>query len=197
MCGRFWIAPEDAPEALTTLIRAAEDQARRCRADFSLKRGELYPGDEAAVLALNRRLTPSAFVMRWGFRMDKRLIFNARSESAMVKPLFRDSFARRRCLVPASAYFEWDHRQERKAKMMFWPEGAKLMYLCGLYRVEEDPRFPAFTILTREADGAAAAFHNRMPVILPEEAAMQWLQPDADPQVLLRMATRDLAFRPA
>lgn len=81
--------------------------------------------------------------------------------------------------------------------MMFWPEGAKLMYLCGLYRVEEDPRFPAFTILTREADGAAAAFHNRMPVILPEEAAMQWLQPDADPQVLLRMATRDLAFRPA
>ena len=81
--------------------------------------------------------------------------------------------------------------------MMFWPEGAKLMYLCGLYRVEEDPRFPAFTILTREADSAAAAFHNRMPVILPEEAAMQWLQPDADPQILLRMATRDLAFRPA
>ncbi len=197
MCGRFWIAPDDAPEALTALIHAAEGQARRHRSDFALKHGELCPGDEAAVLALNRKLEPSAFVMRWGLRMDKRLIFNARSESAMVKPLFRDSFSQRRCLIPASAYFEWDHRGERKNKMMFWPEGEKLTYLCGLYRVEDDPRHPAFAVLTREAASAVAAFHDRMPVMLPEEAATQWLQPDTDPLALLRMSIENLSFRPA
>lgn len=197
MCGRFWVAPDDAPEALAALLHEAENRARVARAGFSLRRGELRPGDDAAVIALNRRMSPSAFVMRWGFRMDTRLIFNARSESAMSKPLFRDSFRQRRCLIPASAYFEWDHRQEHKTKMMIWPAGTKMMMLCGLYRVEDDPRFPAFTILTREASETIAAFHPRMPVILPWGAAMQWLQPDADPQALLDMAAQDMAFRPA
>ena len=70
-----------------------------------------------------------------------------------------------------------------------------LTWLCGLYRMEEG--VPCFVVLTREAGDGIRFIHDRMPLILPEDAARKWLLPDSDPGELLSLARTDLLFRPA
>lgn len=185
------------PADLAALLSDLEKREQRRDPAFRIKQGEIFPGDTAAVLAPNRQLTPTAFAMTWGFHLDKKLVFNARAESAMDKPMFRDSYRRRRCLIPASAYIEWEHQQDKPAKYLFRPEDSRMLYLCGLYRVEDDPRRPAFTILTHNAAEDLQRFHDRMPVIAPPEMAMDWLHPDVDPGVIIRSALARMTFTPA
>lgn len=225
MCGRFYIPEvDDTPEALMQIMRQLEERMQQRQPGFRLKRGEICPGDTAAVVALSRRMQPSVFAMRWGFRVQaaaqedakpgdglqtimpgidppqkkttSRLIINARSESADKKPLFRESMQMRRCLIPAAAYFEWDHRTAAMPKYMFSPNKQNIMYLAGLYRLDEWQQ-PEFTVLTREAAPAIACFHDRMPVFSLDPWADGWLDPQADPQVLLRHACTDLTWQQA
>ena len=185
MCGRFFIPDGEASEELLILMNRAELKQRARQADFRLKRGEVCPGDAAVVLAPNRSRQPSPFVMRWGFRLDGRLIFNARQETAAQKPLFRDSMLSRRCAIPVSSFFEWDHRMKKPLKFRFWPEGRPMMYLAGLYRFEPDSSLPVFTVLTRQAQGAIADFHDRMPVILDAGQLDAWLDQRVDPRTVI------------
>lgn len=196
MCGRFFI-PDDGPDELMALLNRAELRQRMHQPGFHLKRGEICPGDLAAVLAPNRRRETTLFIMKWGFRLDKRLVFNARSETAATKPLFRQSLQERRCLIPAASFFEWDHRLKKPAKFRFWPEGRPMMYLAGLYRFEPEAPLPAFTVLTRPAEGAISELHDRMPVILREEQLDLWLNGGIDPQFIFDETPPILACQPA
>jgi len=196
MCGRFFIESDDAPEELELLLEQAESWGERFAPLLKLKRGEISPGDAAAVVAHNKARKTSVFIMRWGFHMGKRLIINARSESAREKITFRESMALRRCLIPASAYYEWDHREKKPPKLLFQPQSSSMMYLAGLYRYEDDQQ-PVFTILTRAADPSIACFHDRMPVILPSNAVDDWLDDQQDPMHLLDLAITTLNWQPA
>lgn len=177
------------------MLREAERREQAHTPDFRLKRGEICPGDRAAVLARSRTGQRSAFVMRWGFGLDKRLVFNARSESASDKPMFRDSMRQRRCLVPASGYFEWDHREPKPPRYLFAPEEGGMMFMAGLYRPEASPVGHAFTILTRDAAPELAPFHPRMPVILTGEYAAQWLDHGQSALPLLDHADASLMWQ--
>ena len=185
MCGRFYIPEEDGPEKLMILLNRAELRHRARYPDFRLKRGEICPGDSAVALAPNRSRRTSLFVMRWGFMLNRKLIFNARSETAASKPMFRDSLLSRRCVIPAAAFFEWDHRLKKSTKFRFWPDGMPMMYLAGLYRFEPDAPLPVFTVLTRQAQGNIADIHDRMPVILRAEQLDLWLDQGIDPQFII------------
>ena len=168
MCGRYWI-DWDPGEELDEII------ARMQRMENPPKtEGEICPGDRAAVLARSRSGEIRPFAMEWGFRMDDgRRIINARSETAGIKPLFRDSMASRRCLIPMSAYFEWETLGKEKIKYRIAPEGSGLCCLAGLYRFEASG--PVFTVLTREAAPDIRFIHERMPLILPYSAREDWL----------------------
>lgn len=183
MCGRFYVDPDDTEEELLALYERLQAREQQRNAAFTLKVGEICPGDTAAVLALNRSRVPSIFAMRWGFRMDKRLVFNARSETAAQRPMFRESMQLRRCLIPASAYFEWDHREPKPVKYRFAAVQHAPLYLAGLYRLE--PEGAAFTILTREAAPEISMFHDRMPVIASGAAKDAWLDQAQSPEFLL------------
>lgn len=196
MCGRYLIASENLPDSFALLVDELEKREQKTAPDFLLKCGEIRPGDMAMVLAYNKNRVVKPFLMHWGFRMDKRLVFNTRAETASTKPMFSESFRIRRCLVPATAYFEWDHRADKPDKYIFWPEGENMMYMAGLYRIEDDPRHPSFSILTTSAAEDISAFHDRMPVILPAEQAMQWLDPAVDPRQMLCLALEHMAYRP-
>ena len=196
MCGRFLIPEEDGPEELLILLNRAELARRARHPDFRLKRGEICPGDCAAVLAPNRNRQTALFVMRWGFRLEKRLVFNARSESAAEKTMFRQSLTERRCLIPAASFFEWDRRLKRPAKFRFWPDGKQMMYLAGLYRFEPDAPLPVFTVLTRQAEGTIADIHDRMPVIVPPEQLDTWLDHNSDPQSFFDQPQEPLTCQP-
>lgn len=196
MCGRFWVPDDDGPEELLALLNRAELTRRARHPDFVLKRGEICPGDCAAVLAPNRNRQTALFVMRWGFRLEKRLVFNARSETAAQRGMFRDSLRDRRCLIPAASFFEWDHRLKKPAKFRFWPEGRPMMYLAGLYRFEPDEPLPVFSVLTRPAEGVIADMHDRMPVIVREEQLDLWLDQGLNPHFFFEEQPMPLACQP-
>ena len=160
--------------------------------------GEIRPSEVAPVVAPDRAGRRAVFPMKWGFS-GKSPVFNARVETAASRPMFRDSWQSRRCAVPASCYFEWEHllspdgRKKTGGKYRLQQDSA-LTWLCGLYRMEGG--LPCFVILTREPGENIRFIHDRMPLILPESAVGDWIRPDAYPEDLLSLAQTDLLFRP-
>ncbi len=195
MCGRFFVDPDDMSDE--ELIRLLDREKAKPTSEPSITLGEVRPGDCSGVIALNRRGERAAFCMKWGFRVNGRMVINARSETASEKPSFRQSMAIRRCLIPASAYFEWDHRVKPLQKYRFHSSARRMIYLAGLYRFEEDPIRPVFTILTREAAPEIACFHDRMPVIVPPERKNDWLDRNLDSRLLLPDADTLLTWKQA
>ena len=189
MCGRYYVEAEDQTEELQRII----DEAQR-RSKEPIKTGEVFPSDLAAVVANNRNGEPTPFAMRWGYALPNTRIINARSETAADKPLFKDGMARRRCLVPASWYFEWEKRGKEKIKYAIAPAGADMIYLAGIYKVEPHP---SFVILTREAAPGIDFIHDRMPAILPCEMRCHWLDPKNDPREMLAACAENMAYRTA
>lgn len=186
MCGRYYVDERDSR------LRRMITEARR---KGDIKTGEVFPGDMAAVVANSRQLNPSIFPMRWGFeRPNGGLVINARSETAAQKPMFRDSARLRRCLVPASWYFEWERRPEGKVKYALRPERDGLAYMGGLYMLGSDG-IPRFTILTRDAAKKIAFIHDRMPVLVPPEQRESWLSQQMTLDELLADAETDVEYK--
>jgi len=190
MCGRYYIPDEDSAAELKEII----DQInRRHNAVPVLKTGEIAPSDTAPVLANNRSLAVTPFAMKWGYTMSNgKLVFNARSETASEKPLFRDGMTQRRCLVPAAHYFEWEKRGREKIKYAIKPADVSVLYMAGIYRIENG--IPVFSILTREPASSISFIHDRMPVILPRELTTDWLNLRFKAEEVLRSATLDISF---
>ena len=183
MCGRYFI--DDSLKGFEPLI---EELNRGKPGGMPIKTGEIRPTDVAPVIANSRARRQRPFLMRWGFGgRDSHVVINARSETALVRPMFRDAMLERRCLVPASYYFEWQAQGKRRIKHAMKQDGP-VMYMAGLYRLEVGEPLAAFTILTQKADERIAHIHDRMPVLLPAQWAEEWLSPTADAQQLLERA---------
>lgn len=204
MCTRFHITPDnEAVRRLGPTLADSRLAARFAAAGRPLRlEGEIRPTDVVPVLAPARDGTPRAFPMQWGFRTPARvLVVNARLETADSKSAFRDSWLRRRCAVPASWYCEWEHvpspsgRLVPGAKYALRIPDAAVLWLCGLYRMEND--LPVFVVLTRPAPSPLAALHPRMPLILPSERIPPWLDPASSPSTLLPHALTALRPTPA
>ena len=201
MCCRYFI--DDTADELLPYIEAAAQSKLAERMIAKLARplkqkGEIFPTDMVPVVARSRSGAVSAFPMVWGFRspVSKTPVFNARSESAAEKAMFRESWQSHRCIIPASYFFEWGKAPDSpdKVKYAIQPRGADAMWMAGLYRYEQagDFSYPVFTILTRDSAGEMAAIHERMPVILPQGMIEHWLAPDESPEKVLRRALCDL-----
>ena len=159
--------------------------------------GEIRPAEVAPALATARSGRKAVFPMRWGYRASP-LLINARAESAAEQPTFREGWRAHRCALPASGYYEWEHlsdvsgRRKTGTKYRFRAPDGGLLWLCGLYRLEEG--LPHYVVLTREAGENIRFIHDRMPLILPEALAEEWIRPEADPVRLLREARTALCF---
>ena len=207
MCCRYYM--ELSPE-LRPYIEAADRSPLKEKLVDRLARplvssGEVRPTDLVPVLAPSAKAhKPSVFPMQWGFSLPDRrnAVFNARVESAKDKPTFQRSWKERRCVVPASYYYEWQHlpasdgRTRPGEKYALQPRGSTVAYLAGLYRIEELEGFkiPVFTILTRPASEELRFLHDRMPLILPKEDIPRWLDPAAKPEELVPHAVTDLIY---
>jgi putative SOS response-associated peptidase YedK len=153
---------------------------------------------------------------RWGLvpswakdpKIGSRMI-NARVETVHEKPAFRRAFARRRCLLPADGFYEWQQLKDeatgklRKQPYFIHPADGEVMALAGLYEFWRDPQVkdgddPAAwlltcTIITTEAIDAAGRVHSRMPLALTPDHYEAWLDPHHDDAAHLRA----LLTRPA
>ncbi len=195
MCGRYYIETEDTAEELRAIIE--EVRKKVIGENTTLKTGEIFPSDIVPVIANNKNLVPSTFAMQWGFPgvASKGLIINARGESATQKPMFRESTQKRRCLIPASNYFEWEKQGTRKIKYAIQPTESALLYMAGLYAIDPKSGLARFVILTRPAAEQIAFIHSRMPVVLPHKIKDAWLSPDNCFDDLLAGALGDMEFK--
>jgi putative SOS response-associated peptidase YedK len=145
--------------------------------------------------------------LRWGLVpfWAKDLAFgtkaiNARSETAEEKPSFRNAFRKRRCVVPASGFFEWQGEPGKKQAYAITAEDQPLFGMAGLWESWNSPfgeTIETYTILTTEANAQMAAIHDRMPVILPAAGVQSWL--DGTPEevrALMKTYAGPIVIRP-
>ena len=115
---------------------------------------------------------------------------NARSETAATAPMFRDAYARRRCIVPADAFYEWQKTNGAKLPHAVARADGAPMALAGLWEGWRGPDgavLRSFTVLTTAACAGLRALHDRMPVVLEPQDWPLWLgETDGDTAALLR-----------
>ena len=197
MCGRFSLTRE--ADAIGATFAADIERIRKVHEP----RYNVAPTEHAPVLIAapgGRRAGP----MRWGLvphwakspRAGAGMI-NARSETVATRSAYRESFLARRCLVPADGFYEWETRQpvaaagpRRVIKQPYWihrPGGA-LFAMAGIWALwgaSPSVRLATFSILTRDAPAPIRWLHDRVPVILPEDAWTDWLARGTTPELLL------------
>ena len=195
MCGRYYIADEDAAEELKQII---DEVNRKYNGSVVKLAGEVYPTDTIPVIANGRSEQTAAFAMAWGHRFKNGpMVFNARSEDAETKPMFADGMKQRRCLVPASCYYEWEHVGKEKIKYAIKSKGSRMIYMAGIYRpVQAKGKRIGHEcfILTRDPAEEIRFIHDRMPAILPEEATVDWLNPKYAAGDVLKAAAMDMEY---
>ena len=176
--------------------------------------GNIRPTDMAAVFAPNKQGNMAVFPMIWCFTVEQssKPLINCRIETADQKPVWKDSWFRRRCVIPASWYYEWgippsevgyhnanEQRNIKKEKYAIQPEGAEITYLAGLYRFEEHRgvQIPMFAVITRESVEPVSSIHDRMPLILGKDSLREWVRPDGDPGRIAKKALTNMVMEKA
>lgn len=192
MCGRF---SQQRPASELSEIFAAEPLV-----DDLWPRYNVAPTDEALVV-VQREERRGLTTYRWGliphWAKDPKAgsrMFNARAETLTTSPAFRDAFKRKRCLVPVDGFYEW--KREGTIRQPYWISRAdgRPLALAGLWASWRDPATDTvrrtFTIVTTSPNTAMATLHDRMPVIIADDAWDRWLEPGpADPGELLGLLT--------
>lgn len=185
MCGRYYVDDETARE-IEKLVRQTEEKLSKSTL-ASLKRlvsTDIHPADEAPVLLAAEGQMGCAW-LRWGFPMtrgrEKRLVFNARCESAAEKPFFREGIRHRRVAVPAAAFYEWNRE---KTRYTFRKKDRKPLFMAGCCRYYDDGEH--FVILTTAANSSMEPVHDRMPLLLKEEDVAVWILDNGKTDEILR-----------
>ncbi len=177
MCGRFAITlPEDA---MASLFEATPSNDLPGVPNYNV-----CPTTQVHVVTTDdggRRLRP----MRWGFLphwyktpTDGPLLINARAETIAEKPAFRTASRDRRCLIPASGFYEWTKDAEgNRLPWYIYPSVDNSLAFAGIWQVWEKGDEPLITcaIVTTSANAPMAEIHHRMPVVLPQQDWPLWL----------------------
>ena len=174
MCGRYYVDDETSRE-IEKLVR---DLDRRLKME---RTGDVFPSQNAMILKGEGNHL-AAEQMRWGFPgFEKgKLLINARAETALERPTFRESVQDRRCIIPARGFYEWNKSKE---KFTFERKETPVLFMAGCYnRYEGQERF---VILTTDANSSVAPVHNRMPLILEPEELGDWVLDDQATESLL------------
>jgi putative SOS response-associated peptidase YedK len=175
MCGRYTLT--SSPEALRALFRYEEQP------NFP-PRYNIAPTQPVAIVRLVDGKRHFALV-RWGLLPswvnDPKtftLLINARGESAAEKPAFRAAMKRRRCLIPADGFYEWQAGGERKRPFYVRAKSGAPLAFAGLWETWTGPNgeeLETAAIVTTRANRALSSIHDRMPVIVPPEGFDLWL----------------------
>jgi putative SOS response-associated peptidase YedK len=191
MCGRFSL--KASPDDLRKVIETDPPPGYRPRYNIAPTQeviGVMMDGGERRARWLRWGLVPFwADDVKIGNRM-----INVRSETIAEKPAFRNAFQRRRCVVPADGFYEWQAGPGGKVPHRIQMVDGGVFLFAGLReRWDRGPQvIESCAIVTRPADDRIAPVHDRMPVMLDRDSAARWLSPDTPPEVLreiLRTAT--------
>src|SRR6266852_9641821 len=192
MCGRF---------TLKTPVERLSEKFQFPKIIPLKPRYNIAPSQPVAVVRLlpddsDRKLA----MLRWGLippwikdPTSGAQPINAKSETVAEKPMFREAFKRRRCLVPADGFYEWKQEGGRKRPVYIRMKDGEPFAFAGLWERwvgEEDEFIESCTILTTEPNDLLEPIHNRMPVILDSKDYDLWLDPDVQQPDKLRPLLR-------
>ena len=186
MCGRY------------TLVQAEQVAERFQAAEAQLPLLPRYNVAPSQLMPVVVRNSPNRLVeMQWGlvpaWSKEPRTSFstiNARAETLATSAVFRGPFKSRRCLVPASGFYEWQKLEKGKQPFCIRLRGGDLFAFAGLYdiwRDREGNELYSYTIITTAPNELVAPIHNRMPAILRREDEDAWLSKDSDAARLMGM----------
>jgi putative SOS response-associated peptidase YedK len=196
MCGRYadFLADQDLADAFSLAVSADDERL-------------LPPSFNVAPMQLVRVIRTSGEartldVAKWGLvpswakdpAIGSRMI-NARVETISDKPSFRTAFARRRCIVPASGYYEWRTDASGKQPFYIHPEDGSPLAFAGLVEAwrpsTDDEWLITCAIVTTAARGEIQSIHDRQPVMMRADAWRTWLDPASGKDDLLDAAHAD------
>ncbi len=205
MCGRFTLTERDR-----NLLEARLGVGAGALGDYR-PRYNIAPMQRHFIVVAayeNRAIIHARWglVPRWAKDASRAAqAINARSETVESKPTFRDALKRRRCVVPADGFYEWTGPRSARQPLWIHRRDGQLLLFAGLYeewKPSGGESETTFTILTCAANSVIAAVHDRMPLILTDRDADDWMNPrEPDPLALKRLlipaAPDVLDMRPA
>jgi len=193
VCGRFTLATTTADELRQRFPLGESVEIRQ--------RFNVAPGDQVVTVGV-REGVPTGRMLRWGLvppwardpSIGYRMI-NARAETVAEKPAFRTSFARRRCLIVADGFYEWQRQGRAKQPFHITRADGRPFAFAGLWTGWKDPAIEdedeawlrTCTIVTTEANDKIHGIHPRMPVMLEPDEEQIWLDPERPQDELLRL----------
>ena len=193
MCGRYTLANPDPARlrARFDILESAEIKEE--------PRYNIAPTDP--VLAVRRlddgereigRLRWGLLPGRWAEKKGPPLI-NARAETLLAQPAFKESFIERRCLIPADGFYEWLTDERGKRPVWISRPDSELFAFAGLWAALKQKGSEEYvyscTIVTCDPNELIRPIHNRMPVVLDPGLEAAWLDPEAEPDELMSMLT--------
>ncbi len=164
MCGRYFVDDEMGRE-IKKICKQIDDSK------LKVTRGDVRPTDMAVVLMGMKEVRTEQ--MQWGFtqQYQEGLLINARAETVLSKPSFRDSMRHCRCVIPAAGFYEWNKAKEQVSFRM--PQ-SKILYMAGIWQPTAKEK--QFTILTTSPNDSVSPVHDRMPLVLTSEEIIPWIQ---------------------
>lgn len=170
MCGRFAFQGNQWPEIVSDVQKPLTEPNYN-----------ICPQDSTPVIHLVSGKA-SVSMMKWGLRpsWSKKSTMepiNARIESVESKPMFRDAYSQRKCLIPADGWYEWKTTPRGKVPFYHRQADQSLLLLAGIYEhwQGEENEYKSFSLLTTDATDDVSHVHDRMPVLIEKDSATSWL----------------------
>ena len=171
MCGRFVLVSDLGQISEEFDLTGFHKSTHPC--------GDMLPGQKCAcvIAAEKKNLLLNmqwGFPPRWPTKTAAKLLINARAETLSEKPTFKESFQRRRCIIPADGFYEWS---KDKKQFCFYLRNQSSFGLAGIYEENNSPagKETSFVIITTAPNKLIEQVHNRMPVIIPADKQSLWL----------------------
>lgn len=175
MCGRFTLRKFDRRKI------AALDY---CDLEHLVPRYNIAPSQDVLTVVQHASRREAKF-LQWGlipsWSKEPKAFINARVETINEKPSFRESFERRRCLIPADGFYEWERNGKISQPYYFQMTNGEPFAFAGIWDRWQyhDRSITSCAIITTTANELLAKIHTRMPVILPAESYDVWLSEDS------------------
>ena len=186
MCGRFSLS--------SNLEELQNEFSNEISGNFPAKYN-ISPGQSPVVISLKK----NNFYLNkihWGFKVPKlgKLVINARSETIIEKPLFKNLLLQNRCLIPANSWFEWDNE---KNPYLIKHKKNDIIAFAGLQRIEENQEC-SFVIITADAGKDLKKIHNRTPLVINKANLLFWLGNDYEKasSILKPIKSNEYTFHP-
>jgi putative SOS response-associated peptidase YedK len=188
MCGRYRRKSDKQRIADAFAVSAGLEEVDLTSED------DIAPGSIQPVVAINQDGERQIELMRWGFKLPDRLLFNARAEGIESSKFWKDSFEERRCIVPADAVFEWQQtdKGKKKPKYEIAIPGQEPFGMAGVWKLWKNPKTDqwerTFAVITGESNELVQSIHDRMTTFLEPRDYEEYLaSAERSPVHLLRI----------